>query len=227
MKNKENLSLALAIFDLDNTLIAGDSDHLWGEFLVEKALVDADYFKARNDAFYQDYVNGTLDMTAYLDFSLAPLAEHGKDKLNILHEEFMTGYIQPIMLNKARMLLNQHRAKDDTLLIITATNRFVTAPIAKTLGVDHLLAIELEEKDGRYTGKVSGVPSYREGKITRLNAWLKNQDCSMEGAYFYSDSHNDLPLLETVAQPIAVDPDEKLADIAKRRGWKIISLRDA
>jgi HAD superfamily hydrolase (TIGR01490 family) len=139
----------------------------------------------------------------------------------------MTGYIQPIMLNKARMLLNQHRAKDDTLLIITATNRFVTAPIAKALGVDHLLAIELEEKDGRYTGKVSGVPSYREGKITRLNAWLKNQDCSMEGAYFYSDSHNDLPLLETVAQPIAVDPDEKLADIAKRRGWKIISLRDA
>jgi HAD superfamily hydrolase (TIGR01490 family) len=227
MKNKENLSLALAIFDLDNTLIAGDSDHLWGEFLVEKALVDADYFKARNDAFYQDYVNGTLDMTAYLDFSLAPLAEHGKDKLNILHEEFMAGYIQPIMLNKARMLLNQHRAKDDTLLIITATNRFVTAPIAKALGVDHLLAIELEEKDGRYTGKVSGVPSYREGKITRLNAWLKNQDCSMEGAYFYSDSHNDLPLLETVAQPIAVDPDEKLADIAKRRGWKIISLRDA
>jgi HAD superfamily hydrolase (TIGR01490 family) len=219
--------LALAIFDLDNTLIAGDSDHLWGEFLVEKALVDADYFKARNDAFYQDYVNGTLDMTAYLDFSLAPLAEHGKDKLNILHEEFMAGYIQPIMLNKARMLLNQHRAKDDTLLIITATNRFVTAPIAKALGVDHLLAIELEEKDGRYTGKVSGVPSYREGKITRLNAWLKNQDCSMEGAYFYSDSHNDLPLLETVAQPIAVDPDEKLADIAKRRGWKIISLRDA
>jgi HAD superfamily hydrolase (TIGR01490 family) len=219
--------LALAIFDLDNTLIAGDSDHLWGEFLVEKALVDADYFKARNDAFYQDYVNGTLDMTAYLDFSLAPLAEHGKDKLNILHEEFMAGYIQPIMLNKARMLLNQHRAKDDTLLIITATNRFVTAPIARALGVDHLLAIELEEKDGRYTGKVSGVPSYREGKITRLNAWLKNQDCSMEGAYFYSDSHNDLPLLETVAQPIAVDPDEKLADIAKRRGWKIISLRDA
>jgi HAD superfamily hydrolase (TIGR01490 family) len=219
--------LALAIFDLDNTLIAGDSDHLWGEFLVEKALVDADYFKARNDAFYQDYVNGTLDMTAYLDFSLAPLAEHGKDKLNILHEEFMAGYIQPIMLNKARMLLNQHRAKDDTLLIITATNRFVTAPIAKALGVDHLLAIELEEKDGRYTGEVSGVPSYREGKITRLNAWLKNQDCSMEGAYFYSDSHNDLPLLETVAQPIAVDPDEKLADIAKRRGWKIISLRDA
>jgi HAD superfamily hydrolase (TIGR01490 family) len=227
MKNKENLSLALAIFDLDNTLIAGDSDHLWGEFLVEKALVDADYFKARNDAFYQDYVNGTLDMTAYLDFSLAPLAEHGKDKLNILHEEFMAGYIQPIMLNKARMLLNQHRAKDDTLLIITATNRFVTAPIAKALGVDHLLAIELEEKDGRYTGEVSGVPSYREGKITRLNAWLKNQDCSMEGAYFYSDSHNDLPLLETVAQPIAVDPDEKLADIAKRRGWQIISLRDA
>jgi HAD superfamily hydrolase (TIGR01490 family) len=219
--------LALAIFDLDNTLIAGDSDHLWGEFLVEKALVDADYFKARNDAFYQDYVNGTLDMTAYLDFSLAPLAEHGKDKLNILHEEFMAGYIQPIMLNKARMLLNQHRAKDDTLMIITATNRFVTAPIAKALGVDHLLAIELEEKDGRYTGEVSGVPSYREGKITRLNAWLKNQDCSMEGAYFYSDSHNDLPLLETVAQPIAVDPDEKLADIAKRRGWKIISLRDA
>lgn len=219
--------MALAIFDLDNTLIAGDSDHLWGEFLVEKALVDADYFKARNDAFYQDYVNGTLDMTAYLDFSLAPLAEHGKDKLNILHEEFMAGYIQPIMLNKARMLLNQHRAKDDTLLIITATNRFVTAPIAKALGVDHLLAIELEEKDGRYTGEVSGVPSYREGKITRLNAWLKNQDCSMEGAYFYSDSHNDLPLLETVAQPIAVDPDEKLADIAKRRGWQIISLRDA
>ena len=219
--------MTLAIFDLDNTLIAGDSDHLWGEFLVDKSLVDADYFKARNDAFYQDYVKGTLDMAAYLDFSLAPLAEHDKDKLNILHEEFMAGYIQPIMLDKARMLLNQHRAEDDTLLIITATNRFVTAPIAKALGVDHLLAIELEEKDGRYTGKVSGVPSYREGKITRLEAWLEDHDCSMEGAYFYSDSLNDLPLLETVARPIAVDPDEKLADIAKRRGWKIISLRDA
>ena len=138
----------------------------------------------------------------------------------------MASKIEPNILPKAEELLARHRTKGDTLLIITATNRFITAPIAERLGVDHLIAVNPEVKEGRYTGRVSGIPSYREGKVTRLEKWLEDQDLTMEGAWFYSDSHNDLPLLEIVEHPVAVDPDDTLREIAKERQWRIMSLRD-
>jgi len=218
--------LALAIFDLDNTLIAGDSDHSWGQFLVDQKLVDAEYFKQKNDEFYQDYVDGTLDMQAYLNFSLAPLAEYERSALDELHQTFMNDVVKGMMLPKAQKLINQHRAQGDTLLVVTATNRFVTEPIVQSLGILHLLAIELEEADGKYTGKVRGVPSFKEGKVTRLNEWLEKNPHDLSEAYFYSDSHNDLPLLMLVGNPIAVDPDATLKSHALAQGWQQISLRD-
>jgi HAD superfamily hydrolase (TIGR01490 family) len=218
--------LALAIFDLDNTLIAGDSDHSWGQFLVDQKLVDAEYFKQKNDEFYQDYVDGTLDMQAYLNFSLAPLAEYERSALNELHQTFMNDVVKGMMLPKAQKLVNKHRAQGDTLLVVTATNRFVTEPIVQSLGILHLLAIELEEADGKYTGKVQGVPSFKEGKVTRLNEWLEKNPHDLSEAYFYSDSHNDLPLLMLVGNPIAVDPDATLKSHALAQGWRQISLRD-
>ncbi|KZY79167.1 phosphoserine phosphatase, partial [Oleiphilus sp. HI0071] len=190
--------MALAIFDLDNTLIAGDSDHLWGEFLVEKNIVDAELFKQKNDEFYQDYVDGKLDIYKYIEFSLSPLAENDIATLDALHEEFMAAIIRPIMLAKAKQLIEEHRKKGDTLLVITATNRFVTEPIVNEFGIDNLLAIEVEQVNGRYTGKSAGVPSFKEGKVTRLQDWLKETGHDLHGAYFYSDSHNDIPLLELV-----------------------------
>ncbi|KZZ49102.1 phosphoserine phosphatase, partial [Oleiphilus sp. HI0118] len=199
--------MALAIFDLDNTLIAGDSDHLWGEFLVEKNIVDAELFKQKNDEFYQDYVDGKLDIYKYIEFSLSPLAENDIATLDALHEEFMAAIIRPIMLAKAKQLIEEHRKKGDTLLVITATNRFVTEPIVNEFGIDNLLAIEVEQVNGRYTGKSAGVPSFKEGKVTRLQDWLKETGHDLHGAYFYSDSHNDIPLLELVDTPMVVDGD--------------------
>jgi HAD superfamily hydrolase (TIGR01490 family) len=218
--------VALAIFDLDNTLIAGDSDHLWGEFLVEKNIVDAELFKQKNDEFYQDYVDGKLDIYKYIEFSLSPLAENDIATLDALHEEFMAAIIRPIMLAKAKQLIEEHRKKGDTLLVITATNRFVTEPIVNEFGIDNLLAIEVEQVNGRYTGKSAGVPSFKEGKVTRLQDWLKETGHDLHGAYFYSDSHNDIPLLELVDTPMVVDGDEQLLDHAKQKNWKCISLRD-
>ncbi|KZY74604.1 phosphoserine phosphatase [Oleiphilus sp. HI0071] len=218
--------MALAIFDLDNTLIAGDSDHLWGEFLVEKNIVDAELFKQKNDEFYQDYVDGKLDIYKYIEFSLSPLAENDIATLDALHEEFMAAIIRPIMLAKAKQLIEEHRKKGDTLLVITATNRFVTEPIVNEFGIDNLLAIEVEQVNGRYTGKSAGVPSFKEGKVTRLQDWLKETGHDLHGAYFYSDSHNDIPLLELVDTPMVVDGDEQLLDHAKQKNWKCISLRD-
>ncbi|KZZ64375.1 phosphoserine phosphatase [Oleiphilus sp. HI0130] len=218
--------MALAIFDLDNTLIAGDSDHLWGEFLVEKNIVDAELFKQKNDEFYQDYVDGKLDIYKYIEFSLSPLAENDIATLDALHEEFMAAIIRPIMLAKAKQLIEEHRKKGDTLLVITATNRFVTEPIVNEFGIDNLLAIEVEQVNGRYTGKSTGVPSFKEGKVTRLQDWLKETGHDLHGAYFYSDSHNDIPLLELVDTPMVVDGDEQLLDHAKQKNWKCISLRD-
>ncbi len=217
--------MALAIFDLDNTLIAGDSDHSWGQFLVDQKLVDAEHFKQKNDEFYQDYVNGSLDMQAYLDFSLAPLAEYERDSLNTLHQKFMTEVVANMMLPKAQQLVDMHREQGDTLLVVTATNRFVTEPIVLSLGINNLLAIELEEAMGQYTGKVQGVPSFKEGKVIRLNEWLEHNPHDLSEAYFYSDSHNDLPLLELVGKPVAVDPDETLKSHAAAQAWKQISLR--
>ncbi len=219
--------MALAIFDLDNTLLAGDSDHSWGVFLVEKQLVDADIYRQAIDGFYADYKNGTLDIRAYLQFSLAPIARHTMAELEKLHAEFMRDHIEPLMLPKAEALLQQHRDQGDHLLIITATNGFVTHPIAKRLGVDDILATDPEVVDGRYTGNFVGTPCFQAGKIAHLHEWLKHNQHSLEGAYFYSDSINDLPLLEQVDHPVVVDADERLTAIARERNWKAISLRQA
>ena len=218
--------MALAIFDLDNTLIAGDSDHAWGEFLVKQGAVDAQQHKEQNDKFYEDYLAGELDIFAYITFSLSPLVQHDREAIHALRETFLEERIAPIMLPKAQALIQQHREQGDTILIITATNRFVTAPIADMLGVEHLIAIEVEEQDGRYTGNTFGTPSYKEGKITRLHEWLEVHPHDLSGAYFYSDSHNDLPLLKLVDKPVAVDPDETLRAYGEQHGWPIISLRD-
>nr|WP_217920652.1 HAD family hydrolase [Halomonas titanicae] len=216
----------MAIFDLDNTLLSIDSDHAWGEFLLEQGAVDPVAYREANERFMADYNAGTLDMAAFLEMALKPLADNSPEQLSAWHQQFMASKIEPNILPKAEELLARHRTKGDTLLIITATNCFITAPIAERLGVDHLIAVNPEVKEGRYTGRVSGIPSYREGKVTRLEKWLEDQDLTMEGAWFYSDSHNDLPLLEIVEHPVAVDPDDTLREIAKERQWRIMSLRD-
>lgn len=217
--------MALAIFDLDNTLLAGDSDYLWGGFLVAQGAVDGVHYQRENQRYYQDYQAGRLDIQEFLAFALRPLAEHSPAQLAVWHARYMREVIAPIMLPKAHALLDSHRTRGDTLLIITATNRFVVAPIAAALGVEHVLATEPEMVDGRYTGRVAGVPCFREGKVTRLHAWLAEQGGDLSDSDFYSDSLNDLPLLERVTRPCAVDPDPTLADHARARGWPIISLR--
>ena len=217
--------MTLALFDLDNTLIAGDSDHLWGVFLCEQGLVDGEDFAQRNEAFYADYQRGELDIDAYLRFALAPLADRPPEQLADWHAAFMREKIEPIMLPAAAELVARHRDRGDTLLIVTATNAFITRPIADALGIDNLLACEGEIVDGRYTGEPVGIPTYREGKVARLKAWLAQTGLSMAGSWFYSDSHNDLPLLEQVDNPVVVDPDELLAERARVAGWPVISLR--
>jgi len=217
--------MALAIFDLDNTLLNGDSDHAWGEFLVAKGHVDAKTYKEANDYFYKQYQEGGLDIHEYLDFALKPLSEHSLETLTAWHNDFMQSMVKPMLQEKAFQLLENHRQAGDYLLIITATNRFVTEPIAKHLGVDDILASDPELINGQYTGKVAGTPCFQAGKITRLNAWLEENPHSLEGSYFYSDSINDLPLLEKVDKPVVVDADERLLAEARQREWPIISLR--
>ncbi|MGF2736603.1 HAD family hydrolase [Marinobacter sp. DUT-1] len=217
--------MTLALFDLDNTLLAGDSDHAWGEFLVEEGLVDAEEYRKANDRFYEEYLNGELDIFHYLRFALQPLARHEMDELLAWREAFLEKKVRPMMQDKARELLDQHRQQGHTLMIITATNRFVTEPIADLLGVEHLIATEPELVNGRYTGEVAGVPSFQDGKVTRLNDWLDHHRRTLEGAWFYSDSHNDVPLLKQVENPVAVDPDPRLEALAKESGWPVISLR--
>jgi len=216
----------LAIFDLDNTLIAGDSDHSWGEFLVQKKLVDAEVYRQANDRFYQDYKAGTLNIQEYLRFSLAPLTRHSLAELDAFHAEFMATVIEPMMLPKAQALLQKHRDQGDYLLIITATNGFVTRPIAKRLGVDDILATDPEIVDGKYTGLGIGIPCFQAGKVVRLKEWLRERNGNLDDAYFYSDSINDLPLLEQVPNPVVVDGDDRLLAVARERGWQSISLRD-
>lgn len=217
--------MSLAIFDLDNTLLAGDSDHSWGEFIISKKIVDAATYKLRNDKFYADYQNGSLDIFAYQEFVLQPLAGFTLEELAALHNEFMETTVAPMMLPKAAELVESHRAKGDTLLIITATNRFVTEPIAKKLRIDNLLATEPEMINRRYTGKIIDIPCFQQGKVQRLEKWLNEHAMSLDGAWFYSDSANDIPLLEVVDHPVAVDPDEKLKKVALEKDWPIISLR--
>ena len=218
--------MALAIFDLDNTLIGGDSDYLWGQFVCETGIVDTAEFSAENDRFYEAYKSGHLDIQAYLRFALGPLKDQPLETLASWHRQFMASKIEPIMLPKADRLIANHRDRGDHLLVITATNHFITRPIVTALGIDELIACEGEIVDGRYTGEPTGTPSYHAGKVTRLREWLAEQDISLEGSYFYSDSHNDLPLLELVDKPVAVDPDDILLARARERGWPVISLRD-
>ena len=215
----------LAIFDLDNTLIGGDSDHAWGEFLCEKGIVDKQEYSRANDYFYEQYKSGTLDIIEYLDFALRPLTQYSQAQLDELHQQFMAEKIAPIMLPKAKELLANHKANGDYLLIITATNSFITAPIAEALGVDAILATDPEMIDGKYTGKVAGTPCFQDGKVTRLNTWLEDNDFSLTGSYFYSDSHNDLPLLKKVDNPVAVNPDETLEAYAADQLWPVLDLR--
>ena len=217
--------MSLAIFDLDNTLLDGDSDYLWGRFLVGLGVVDEDWYESENQRFYDEYKAGTLDIMEFLNFSLQPLSQHETDTLTDWHARFMEEFIQPIILPKAKALVDRHRDAGDTLLIITATNRFVTAPIADAFGIDNLLATEPEQVNGRFTGRVEGIPCFREGKVKRLECWLDKTGGNLADSYFYSDSHNDLPLLEMVSQPIAVDADETLYQHAETRGWDCISLR--
>ena len=218
--------MTLAIFDLDGTLLNGDSDYTWGQFLVEKGLVDTQVYKEANDKFFKQYQSGTLDIYEYLAFSLAPLTQFSKAELAALHQTFMQEKIQPMMQKKASELLKHHKDQGHFLLMITATNQFVTGPIGEALGMDHIIAPVPEIVNDHYTGKVVGIPSFQAGKVTRLNDWLAETGHSMEGSYFYSDSRNDLPLLELVAHPVAVDADETLTNIAQERGWPHISLRD-
>ncbi len=217
--------MTLAIFDLDNTLIADDSDYLWGKFLVDQGIVDRLVYDKINAKFYEDYQNGTLDMVAFLRFALAPLATHPIEQLHNWRQDFINTIIKPLLLDKAKALIEKHRAQGDTLIVITATNSFITAPIVALYGIEHLIATTPEMIDGKYTGNVNGVPCFQEGKVTRLNEWLTLNNERLEGSYFYSDSHNDLPLLKLVDFPVAVDPDEKLRDFADTQKWEIISLR--
>ena len=216
--------MPLAIFDLDNTLLAGDSDYLWGVFLSEQGIVDRDFYERENQRFYQEYKDGKLDILEFLAFSLKPLSDNSLPDLQRWHASFMREKILPLISDQARALVDKHRRAGDTLLVITATNAFVTAPIVEQFGIEHLIATQPEMINRRYTGRVAGTPSYQEGKVKRLSQWLKRHNESTEGSWFYSDSHNDLPLLRLVDHPVAVDPDEILASEASAEGWPVISL---
>ncbi len=217
--------LALAIFDLDETLISADSDHAWGEFIIRKGLVDETAHRELNNQFYQDYRDGCLNIDAYMKFSCSVLAATDLKQLTALRAEFLEEEIKPLVQSGAVKLVESHREAGDTLMIITATIEFITRPIADLFGIKTLIAPIPEVRDGRYTGELSGIPSFREGKVTRLNAWLRDNPCTLSGSHFYSDSINDLPLLELVDNPTAVNPDESLQSIAEARGWQILNFR--
>ena len=217
--------MSLAIFDLDNTLIGGDSDFLWGEFIGEEGIVDANAYRKKNEYFYQQYDLGTLDIYAWLEFCLEPLTRYSMTELQELHHRFMIQKIEPILLDKAQNCINRHKERGDTVLVITASTSFVTAPIVKKYGINHLLATEPEIKAGRYTGGVSGMPCFQSGKIDKLMPWLQKNEETLNGSTFYSDSHNDLPLLELVDNPVAVNADKILTQIAEKKGWKVLNWR--
>lgn len=218
--------MPLTIFDLDETLIAADSDHEWGQFVVDKGLVDAQKHKKKNDDFYELYKAGQLDIDEYLQFSCSVLTQYSIEDLHRFRSEFVAQRILPIILDKAQDLVKKHRQLGDTLLVITSTIEFVTRPIVDEFGIDILIAPDPEIVSNRYTGRIVGVPSFAAGKVTRLEQWLANRQDSLEGSSFYSDSHNDLPLLRLVDNPVAVDPDPILREKAEENQWPIISLRD-
>jgi HAD superfamily hydrolase (TIGR01490 family) len=218
----------LALFDLDNTLLSGDSDFEWSQFLVEEGVLDRELFEAKNLAFYEQYKAGVLNISEFLDFQLKPLARHSRKVLDQWHAEFMRRKVRPMMGDKARDLVAKHRSAGDVCVIVTATNSFVTAPIAHEFGVENLIATDPEQKNGEFTGGVAGVPSFREGKVVRMESWLKERGWSwgsFSETWFYSDSLNDLPLLSKVNHPVAVDPDATLRAYAEKQAWTIISLR--
>ena len=217
--------MPLALFDLDNTLLAGDSDYLWGCYLVDKGLVDEQIYEEANQRFYREYAEGKLDIHEFLNFALQPLADNDPATLQALHREFMDQHIKPIMTSGGRKLIAHHHSKGDYPVIITATNSFVTEPIAQAFGVSDLIATEPEIVAGEYTGGVSGPPCFQQGKVERLHTWLQQNRQDLSNSWFYSDSHNDLPLLEQVDNPVAVDPDDRLHAHALSREWPIISLR--
>jgi HAD superfamily hydrolase (TIGR01490 family) len=216
----------LALFDLDNTLLSGDSDFEWAQFLIDKNVLDREVYEARNQEFFEAYKAGTLNIHEFLDFQLKPLSRHPRSQLDEWHEEFLEERILPMISQKARDLVSSH--EDDARVIVTATNSFVTWPIAREFGIENLIATEPEEIDGEFTGRVRGTPAFRDGKVERLREWLNEHDLDWEvfdETWFYSDSLNDLPLLGIVSHPVAVDPDETLKEHALEEGWQVISLR--
>lgn len=220
--------MKLALFDLDNTLLAGDSDFEWAQFLIEHGVLDRELHAARNHAFYEQYKAGTLDIHEFLDFQLKPLSRHARTQLDAWHADYMQQKILPLMTRAAQALVKRELADADLVAIITATNSFVTAPIARAFGISHLIATEPEQVNGDYTGRVAGTPSFREGKIVRLHEWLGSLGKTLDDfdqSWFYSDSLNDLPLLNLVTHPVAVDPDATLHEHAIQCGWPVISLR--
>lgn len=218
----------LVLFDLDNTLLAGDSDFAWAQFLIGKGVLDREVQEAKNIAFYEDYKAGTLDIFAFLDFQLAPLARHSRAELDRWHREFMETSIRPMVTSRARALVDEHLARGALVAVVTATNSFVTGPIARELGIHHLIATIPAQENGTFTGKPRGTPAFKAGKIERVDAWLESLGLyfgSFEQTWFFSDSHNDLPLMQRVQRPVAVDPDDTLRAHAESMGWAVISLR--
>ena len=216
----------LALFDLDNTLLSGDSDFEWAQFLIEQGVLDREVYEVRNNAFYEQYKNGVLDIHEFLDFQLKPLSRHPRRVLDDWHRQFMREKILPRVRPRAMELIERHRA--DLRVIVTATNSFVTAPIAREFGIDNLIATEPAHAGGEFTGEVAGTPCFREGKVKRLEDWLAGRGqalASFAQSWFYSDSLNDLPLLARVTHPVAVDPDATLRAHAAKHGWPIISLQ--
>ena len=221
--------MKLVLFDLDNTLLADDSDFEWAQYLISKGVLDREVHEARNMEFFAQYKAGTLNIFEFLDFQLAPLARHAREVLDSWHADFMATRIRPIIGDKARALVEQHRAEGSLLALVTATNSFVTGPIAREFDIPHLIATIPAQENGHFTGKPRGTPSFREGKIERVNAWLETLGLwwgSFESSHFYSDSHNDLPLMSLVSHPVAVDPDDTLKKHAEKLGWPVISLRN-
>src|SRR5882672_3118704 len=219
--------MELALFDLDNTLLSGDSDYEWAQFLIERGVLERDRYEERNNHFFRQYQAGTLDIYEFLDLQLAPLAHHPRHQLEQWHRDFMRTKIKPMIRMKGLDLVLNHRRQGHLCALVTSTNAFIAAPIAAEFGIEHLLATELEVRDGRFTGKPAGTPCFREGKVTRLTEWLADQGrtlASFTAIWFYSDSQNDLPLLEHVTHPVVVDPDGVLRREAGKRGWQIISL---
>lgn len=221
--------MELVLFDLDNTLLAGDSDFEWAQYLISRGVLDKEVYEARNQEFFDQYKAGTLDIFEFLDFQLKPLARHSREQLDAWHREFLETRIRPMMTRQSCALVKKHLDSGAVVAIVTATNSFVTFPIARAFGIPHLIATIPAQEDGAFTGKPRGMPAFKAGKIERVENWLESLGLcwgSFTRSWFYSDSHNDLPLLGKVSEPVAVDPDDTLRAHATAQGWPVISLRD-